>query len=86
MRLRRRPSAPAKCPRRTASASSAGLGRASAQRLVRIGTRSLTVSGKGVVAPEAKRGRVFQAVSSSAATTLVQPIGVDVLEGSPPPP
>jgi hypothetical protein len=36
------------------------------------------VSGKGVVAPEAKRGRVFQAVSASTATTLVQPIGVDV--------
>jgi hypothetical protein len=37
-----------------------------------------TVVGKGAVASEPKRGRVFQAVSAAAATTLNQPIGVDV--------
>jgi hypothetical protein len=37
-----------------------------------------TVAGKGAVASEPKRGRVFQAVAVDAATTLNQPIGVDV--------
>ena len=37
-----------------------------------------TVAGKGAVASEPKRGRVFQAASAEAATTLNQPVGIDV--------
>jgi len=70
--------APANVPTQDGLASSAGLAVPLRNGSFESGLDPWTVSGKGVVAPEAKRGRVFQAVSSSAATTLVQPIGVDV--------
>jgi hypothetical protein len=72
------PKAPANVPAQDGLASSAGLAVPLRNGSFESGLDPWTVSGKGVVAPEAKRGRVFQAVSSSAATTLVQPIGVDV--------
>jgi hypothetical protein len=72
------PKAPANVPAQDGLASSAGLAVPLRNGSFESGLDPWTVSGKGVVAPEAKRGRVFQAVSSSAATTLVQPIGIDV--------
>jgi hypothetical protein len=72
------PKAPANVPAQDGLASSAGLSLPLRNGSFESGLDPWTVSGKGVVAPEAKRGRVFQAVSSSAPTTLVQPIGVDV--------
>jgi hypothetical protein len=72
------PKAPANVPAPDGLASSAGLAVPLRNGSFESGLDSWTVAGKGVVAPEARRGRVFQAVSSSAATTLVQPIGVDV--------
>jgi hypothetical protein len=65
-------------PAQDGLASSAGLAVPLRNGSFESGLDPWTVSGKGVVAPEAKRGRVFQAVSASTATTLVQPIGVDV--------
>jgi hypothetical protein len=70
--------APANVPTQDGLASSAGLAVPLRNGSFESGLDPWTVSGKGVVAPEPKRGRVFQAASSSAATTLVQPIGVDV--------
>lgn len=70
--------APANVPAPDGLASSAGLAVPLRNGSFESGLDPWTVSGKGVVAPEAKRGRVFQAASSGAATTLVQPIGVDV--------
>jgi hypothetical protein len=70
--------APANVPTQDGLASSAGLAVPLRNGSFESGLDPWTVSGKGVVAPEAKRGRVFQAVSSGAATTLVQPIGIDV--------
>lgn len=72
------PKAPANVPAQDGLASSAGLAVPLRNGSFESGLDPWTVSGKGVVSPEAKRGRVFQAVSSSSATTLVQPIGVDV--------
>ena len=72
------PKAPANVPAPEGLASSAGLAVPLRNGSFEAGLDPWTVSGKGVVAPEGKRGRVFQAVSASAATTLVQPIGVDV--------
>jgi hypothetical protein len=72
------PKAPNNVPAQDGLASSAGLAVPLRNGSFESGLDPWTVSGKGVVAPEAKRGRVFQAVSSSAPTTLVQPIGVDV--------
>ena len=74
----RAPKAPANVPAQDGLASSAGLAVPLRNGSFESGLDPWTVSGKGVVSPEAKRGRVFQAVSSSSATTLVQPIGVDV--------
>jgi hypothetical protein len=74
------PKPPVSVPVQDGLASSAGLAVPLRNGSFESGLDPWTVSGKGVVAPEAKRGRVFQAVSSSAATTLVQPIGVDVLK------
>jgi hypothetical protein len=70
--------APANLPGPDGLASSAGLAVPLRNGSFESGIDPWTVSGKGVVAPEARRGRVFQAASSAAATTLVQPIGVDV--------
>ena len=72
------PKAAANVPAQDGLASSAGLAVPLRNGSFESGLDPWTVSGKGVVAPEAKRGRVFQAVSASTATTLVQPIGVDV--------
>jgi hypothetical protein len=74
------PSAPAapKAPVQDALGASAGLAIPLRNGSFEAGLDPWTVAGKGVVAPEPKRGRVFQAASTAAATTLNQPIGVDV--------
>ena len=79
-RTRAAPTAPVapKAPAQDGLASSAGLAVPLRNGSFESGLDPWTVAGKGAVAPEPKRGRVFQAASTGAATTLNQPIGVDV--------
>ena len=70
--------APAQAPAQDGLASSAGVALPLRNGSFESGLDPWTVTGKGVVAPDAKRGRVFQAAATTSVTTLVQPIGVDV--------
>ena len=70
--------APAQVRAQDGLASSAGLALPLRNGSFESGLDPWTVDGKGVVAPDARRGRVFQAAATGAATTLSQPIGVDV--------
>jgi hypothetical protein len=74
------PAAPVapKPPAQDGLMSSAGLAVPLRNGSFESGLDPWTVAGKGAVAPEPRRGRVFQAASTAAATTLNQPIGVDV--------
>lgn len=65
-------------PAQDGLASSAGLAVPLRNGSFESGLDPWTVAGKGAVAPEPRRGRIFQAASTAAATTLNQPIGVDV--------
>ncbi len=71
-----RPAAPA--PKQDTLASSAGLAIPLRNGSFESGLDPWTVAGKGVVASDARRGRVFQAVAAAAATTLSQPVTIDV--------
>jgi hypothetical protein len=72
------PKTPAQAPAQDGLASSAGLAIPLRNGSFESGLDPWTVAGKGVVSSDAKRGRVFQAAAGTAATTLTQPIGVDV--------
>jgi hypothetical protein len=68
----------APAPAQDGLASSAGLALPLRNGSFESGLDPWAVTGKGVVASDAKRGRVFQAAATTSVTTLVQPIGVDV--------
>jgi hypothetical protein len=70
--------APKSAPPADPLASSAGIAVPLRNGSFEAGLGPWAVTGKGAVAPEPKRGRVFQAVSTEGPTTLNQPIGVDV--------
>jgi hypothetical protein len=79
-RRRPAPSAPvARAPeQQDGLSSSAGLAIPLRNGSFESGLTPWTVSGKGAVSSEPRRGRVFQAAAGDAATTLVQPLGIDV--------
>lgn len=81
-RRRPAPSAPvAKVPaevQQDGLSSSAGLALPLRNGSFESGLEPWTVSGKGAVSADPRRGRVFQAAAAAAATTLVQPVGIDV--------
>jgi hypothetical protein len=70
--------AAAQAPAQDGLASSAGLAVPLRNGSFESGLDPWTVTGKGVVASDARRGRVFQAAATTSVTTLVQPIVVDV--------
>lgn len=58
--------------------SSAGLALPLRNGSFESGLQPWTVSGKGAVSADTRRGRVFTASAEAAATALVQPVGIDV--------
>ncbi|HEY8147365.1 MAG TPA: hypothetical protein VIK51_00430 [Vicinamibacteria bacterium] len=70
--------APAQAPVQGGLASSAGVALPLRNGSFESGLDPWAVTGKGVVASDARRGRIFQAAATTSVTTLVQPIGVDV--------
>ncbi len=70
--------APAQVRAQDGLASSAGLALPLRNGSFESGLDPWTVTGKGVVASDARRGRIFQAAATTSVTTLIQPIGVDV--------
>jgi hypothetical protein len=58
--------------------SSAGLALPLRNGSFESGLQPWTVTGKGAVSADARRGRIFTASAEGAATALVQPVGIDV--------